>query len=297
MQPAIDIDQLSKQYRTKKMKTVTALSGLTLQVAPGEVFGFLGPNGAGKSTTIKSLMALLRPTAGVAKIFGHPVESIKARKNIGYLPENPSFYSFLTAREYLHLVGGSFGMTTSECRSETARVLNLLDLEKAASRPIRSYSKGMVQRLGLAQALLHNPDLYILDEPMSGLDPLGRALVKEIILDLKMQGKTVFFSTHVTADVERVCDRVGIIAGGVLQVVKNVQDVMDEGILGYRVKFSGCATGEEFEVGNGEESLSKEDLVSFLVRVEAAQGHIDLIEPCRKDLEAFFLDTIKGRLS
>ncbi len=160
---------------------------------------------------------------------------------VGFLPENPAFYDFLTAREYLRFVGEAFAMPAAAIRKESERVLELLDLTGAAGRPIRGYSKGMVQRLGLAQTLLHNPDLYILDEPMSGLDPIGRALVKEIILDLKRQGKTVFFSTHVTADAERVCDRIGVIIGGVFQEERVVGELLREGIDGYFCRVRGVS--------------------------------------------------------
>ena len=167
----ISISQLKKTYRGKRGKKVEALRDLSLTIVPGEVFGFLGPNGAGKSTTIKILMGLIRPSAGDARIFGLSTGDPTARRRVGFLPENPAFYDFLTAREYLRFVGEVFAMSTAVIRKESDRVLELLDLTAAAGRPIRGYSKGMVQRLGLAQTLLHNPDLYILDDsiPSAGL--------------------------------------------------------------------------------------------------------------------------------
>ena len=190
---ALETKGLSKQYRGKRGKKVEALYDLSLAIETGEVFGFLGPNGAGKSTTIRVILGLSTASSGEAFICGVPVSNACARKRVGYLPENPSFYDFLTAREYLAFVGKTFGMPESSVRNESDNVLRLLELHDAADRTIRGYSKGMVQRLGIAQALLHDPDLSILDEPMSGLDPLGRALVKRIIRELKLKGKTIFF--------------------------------------------------------------------------------------------------------
>ncbi|HEY6837791.1 MAG TPA: ABC transporter ATP-binding protein, partial [Geobacteraceae bacterium] len=235
----IEIDKLSKVYRGKKQLRVEALRELSFSIPVGEVFGFLGPNGAGKSTTIKILMGLIAPTGGTARLFGTPVTEAAARRSVGYLPENPAFYDFLTAREYLAFVGTSFGMDARTITAKTDEVLDRLDLREAADRPMRSYSKGMVQRLGIAQTLLHDPDLYILDEPMSGLDPIGRALVKDVIKGLKERGKTVFFSTHITADVEAVCDRLGVIVKGRLEALDRVEHVLRSGIEGYTVEVSG----------------------------------------------------------
>ena len=239
---AIEIKNLSKTYQGKKRQKLVALDGLCLDVEPGEVFGFLGPNGAGKSTTIKCLMGLIQPSAGMASIFGQSVSSPLSRKRVGFLPENPAFYDYLSAEEYLGFVGKVFGMDGAALQHRIEDVLQLLDLGEARKRRIRSYSKGMVQRLGLAQVLVHDPDVFILDEPMSGLDPVGRALVKEIILDLKAKGKTVFFSTHITSDVEQVCDRVGIITKGVLRQVETVQHILSKGITGFRIRVQGDDT-------------------------------------------------------
>jgi ABC-2 type transport system ATP-binding protein len=282
---AVEISHLSKSYPGKKLGKVAALHDLSLEIPSGEVFGFLGPNGAGKSTTIKIVMGLLRPGSGSVRVMGCPVQSVESRRKVGYLPENPSFYDFLTAREYLAFVGRTFGMDDAAIRSQSSRVLELLDLEGAADRPIRGYSKGMVQRLGLAQAMVHDPDLYILDEPMSGLDPVGRALVKEIIKDLKGRGKTVFFSTHITADIETVCDRVGIVAGGRLRSVDSVANILQSGVVGYLIEASRAGVSEELQV---ERDRLQEQL-SQLLETGAV---IERIEPVRKDMEAFFLDII-----
>lgn len=299
MEPVIAIDNLSKCYRNKKFRMVQALRGLYLQIQPGEVFGFLGPNGAGKSTTIKTLMGLIRPTAGCARLFGVPVELPKARLRVGYLPENPAFYDHLTARAYLRFVAAAFGLAPATVARQSQWVLELLDLQAAADRPIRGYSKGMVQRLGLAQALVHDPDLYILDEPMSGLDPIGRALVKDIILELKKQGKTVFFSTHVTSDVELVCDRVGILVNGELQAVKPVRDVLDEGVVGYWLKLPDTSKPSADLLAScmvvlekGRYVVSRKQLTPFLTGLLQAGIEPELIEPDRRDLEAYFLAVV-----
>jgi ABC-2 type transport system ATP-binding protein len=302
MSMPIEIDGLSKVYRGKKNAKVEALRELCLTVGSGEVFGFLGPNGAGKSTTIKVLMGLIAPTAGSARLFGAPVSDAAARRSVGFLPENPALYDFLTAREYLAFVGASFGMVPEAISARSDAVLDQLELLDAARRQIRSYSKGMVQRLGLAQALLHDPDLYVLDEPMSGLDPIGRVLVKEIIKELKERGKTVFFSTHITADVEAVCDRVGVIVGGELKVVDAVESILLSGIEGYSIQVRGLsATGEELAgirplkraSGLTEFYVPKEMFNIFMENAILRGGKIELIETKRKDLERFFLEIVE----
>lgn len=294
----IQVRDLCKNFRGKKGQSVQALNSLSLKIDRGEVFGFLGPNGAGKSTTIKILVGLIRASSGSAELFGTPVNQAKVRSKVGYLPENPSFYDFLTARELLQLVGRSFGMSPAHLKSESERVFDLLDLNHAADRSIRGFSKGMVQRLGLAQTLLHDPDLFILDEPMSGLDPVGRVLVKEIICDLKSRGKTVFFSTHVTADVEAVCDRVGVIVKGSLRAHRSVDEILETGVTGYRVKVKGdLPSGGGFSVigrqGDVQEyHVSCDLLTDFMELVSTGGATIHLVEPVRKDIEAFFLDII-----
>lgn len=299
MSQPVSISQLCKVYRGKRGKRVSALKSLELDIHKGEVFGFLGPNGAGKSTTIKILMGLIRPTSGDVSLCGIPSENPAARRRVGYLPENPAFYDFLNAREFLKFVGSCHKMSQDNIREQSDRVLELLGLEDAANRPIRGFSKGMVQRLGIAQTLLHDPDLFILDEPMSGLDPLGRSLVKDIILNLKQQGKTVFFSTHVTADVERVCDRVGVIVSGVLQEQRAVSELMREGVDGYYCRVRG---GDEtllnsFDVGMCDGGLveifvPRSRFDNFSTEFLSSGGSFDLVEPRRRDIENYFLDLV-----
>jgi len=287
---ALEIRSLSKTFKGKKRTLVQALNNVTFSVDQGEVFGFLGPNGAGKSTTIKTIMGLIKPSSGEAKVMGHATGAPEARKHVGYLPENPAFYDFLTADEYLDFVGNTYGMERELLARKKGEVLALLELTEARKRAMRTYSKGMVQRLGLAQVLLHNPDVYILDEPMSGLDPLGRALVKNIIMDLKKQGKCVFFSTHITADVESVCDRVGIILNGELKRVDNVDTIMTEGIHGYLVRVRNSESGV-----TADHQVSVEGLTSILAREQAAGNEVTLVEPQRNNLEEFFLQIVRGK--
>lgn len=299
---SVEIKGLCKRYRGKNGALVRAVENLSLNIEHGEVFGFLGPNGAGKSTTIKAIMGLITPSEGSISLHGIALPNRAARQCVGFLPESPSFYDFLSAREYLRFVASVFNMEKTVAEQELRRVLELLDLSSAADRPIRGYSKGMVQRLGLAQALLHDPDIYILDEPMSGLDPLGRALVKDIIRDLGRRGKTVFFSTHITADVEVVCDRVGIIAEGRLRSVHEVDAILESGIEGYMVRVRNCPNfcGEGVEVKEKRDSMvefyvERSAFDHFMSVVSASAGQIELIEPHRRNLESFFLDVVSRR--
>ncbi len=227
----IEIDGLSKSYReglgTRKVRGVEDLS---LVVPRGEVFGFLGPNGAGKSTTIKALLDLVRPDAGGAKILGRDVSDRLVRRQVGFLPENPYFYDYLTAEELLWFGGRASGLSTEAISRRSTLLLDRVGLQDARRRQLRTYSKGMVQRAGLALALIHDPQVVILDEPMSGLDPLGRKMVGDFIVDLKAEGKTVFFSSHILTDIERFCDRVGIIARGRLQRVDMLANLLGTGL-------------------------------------------------------------------
>ena len=287
---AIEIAGLAKTFKGKRGSRVEALKDLQLNVEAGEIFGFLGPNGAGKSTTIKTLMGLIRPSAGGARIMGVDISSPQARRQVGYLPENPAFYDYLSAQEYLLFVGRAFALPAALLRERCDQVLRQLELWEARKRPMRGYSKGMVQRVGLAQVLIHDPEVYILDEPMSGLDPVGRALVKEIMLDLKSRGKCVFFSTHIISDVESVCDRVGIILQGELQSVERVESIMARGVLGYHLTLRARDAQSTSEL-----YVPKEELSAAMARLQEAGSEITLIEPRRKSLEDFFLEIIKAK--
>jgi len=221
-------ENLRVEYRSRESKTgsKTALQGLNLQVTSGEVFGFLGPNGAGKTTTMNVLLGYVNPTAGAAYLFDVNVRDPIARQRIGYLPELTYYYKFLTAEELLRFYARIFEIPGPEAQKRIDHLLKLVELEHARKRPIRTYSKGMQQRVGLAQALINNPDLLLLDEPTSGLDPLGRMKVREIIQRLKNEGKTVFFSSHELGEVETVCDRVAILHQGELKAQGRIADLL-----------------------------------------------------------------------
>src|SRR5437762_520594 len=225
----LKIEGLTVEYRDRKNRQAVrqAVKGLNLEVFKGEVFGFLGPNGAGKTTTMNVLLGFVPPTAGTASIFGVDVRQPIARQRIGYLPELTYYYKFLSAEEILRFYGKIFRIPTAQLEDRIDSVLKLVDLEQARKRPIKTYSKGMQQRVGLAQALINDPDLLILDEPTSGLDPIGRMKVREIIQRLKQQGKTVFFSSHELGEVETVCDRVAILNAGELKAEGRVHDLVN----------------------------------------------------------------------
>jgi len=212
---AIEFDNVWKGFKFG-MKRSTVLHGISLDVNHGEIFGFLGPNGAGKSTSIKLLLNFIRPDRGSICLEGLVVGKDPFQHLIGYLPETPCFYENLTGLETLVFAAKASGMAGDTIALRAQEVLKRLDLSSAGARPVKTYSKGMKQRLGLAVALVHEPRIYVLDEPMSGLDPLGRRLIADVILDLRQKGKTVFFSSHILSDVERLCDRIGVLNRGEL---------------------------------------------------------------------------------
>src|SRR5271170_450042 len=230
MSVILKTEKLRVEFKSREFRQATkiALQGLDLEVNAGEVFGFLGPNGAGKTTTMNVLLGFMPSNSGAAYLFGIDVRQPIARQRIGYLPELTYYYKFLTAEELLRFYAKIFGIARGEADKRIDQLLKLVELETARKRPIKSYSKGMQQRVGLAQALINNPDLLILDEPTSGLDPLGRMKVREIIQRLKSEGKTVFFSSHELGEVETVCDRVAILHQGKLKVAGRVSDLMQE---------------------------------------------------------------------
>lgn len=228
MSVILKTEKLRVEFKSRELgQTIkVALNGLDLEVSTGEVFGFLGPNGAGKTTTMNVLLGFVLPTSGTASLFGIDVRQPIARQRIGYLPEMTYYYKFLTAEELLRFYARIFGLPQAEAERRIDETLKLVELESARKRLIKTYSKGMQQRVGLAQALINNPDLLILDEPTSGLDPLGRMKVRDIIQRLKNDGKTVFFSSHELGEVETVCDRVAIVSEGNLKASGRVADIM-----------------------------------------------------------------------
>jgi len=300
---AIRTDKLSKTYTQKLTQKVVALKALDLEVKQGEIFGFLGPNGAGKSTTITLLMNLIRPTSGKASILGIPVTEATSRNKLGYLPENPNYYGYLTARELLEMVGRIHGLAPQEIRKNSQEVLGLLDLPLEKKRPISGFSKGMVQRVGLAQAIFHDPEVIILDEPMSGLDPPGRKLVADLMLELRAKGKTIFFSTHILHDVEVICDRIGIITKGQLRFCGTMVDVISESFSSYEVALRKVLPEQvKILIDKGltprtvedkvKVEIPKEDLADF-VDASVHQGvEVVAIEPKRLTLEDFFMGFI-----
>ena len=236
---AIEIEGLTKDYSVGfwRKRPRRALDGLSLAVEPGEVFGFLGPNGAGKTTTHKLLMGLIFPTAGTARILGRELGDVRMHRQIGYLPEQPYYYDYLTARELLDYFARFFGYGPVERGERIARFLARVGLDAAGDVQLRKFSKGMMQRVGIAQAILHDPEVVFFDEPMSGLDPIGRREVRDIILELKRQGRTVVFSTHILSDAETLCDRVAVLVGGKLQGVGSPEAILAIEVQGMEVVF------------------------------------------------------------
>jgi ABC-2 type transport system ATP-binding protein len=239
--PIVEIENLTKDFDVGfwKKKRVRALDNLSLRVNKGEIFGFLGPNGAGKSTTLKLLMHLLSPTSGNARILGEPVESVSMRRHIGYLPENPYFYDYLTPEELLTYMGRLFGLRQGALSQKVNSLLESVGLTQSRSIQLRKFSKGMIQRIGIAQAMINDPEVIFLDEPMSGLDPLGRMEVRRIIVSLKARGVTVFFSSHILSDVEALCDRVAILNRGKLQETGALDEILGVRVEGHEVILKG----------------------------------------------------------
>jgi ABC-2 type transport system ATP-binding protein len=284
---------------TFRRRQVAAVDGLTLSVEQGEVFGFVGPNGAGKTTTIKMLMGLIYPTRGRAFIFDAPIPSVDSKRRIGYLPEHPAWYDFLTGREALEFFAGLAQVPAGERGRRAGELLELVGLAGAADQQLRKYSKGMQQRLGIAQALVGDPAFVVLDEPMSGLDPIGRKDVRDLILELKRRGKTVFFSTHILPDVETLCDRVGVILQGKLRDVGRLDQLLSARVQSVELTAAGLA-GDEAPLAGGRivaregERISVafdgEESADAAVRaVVAAGGRVVSLTPHRETLEDFFV--------
>src|SRR3954469_19618484 len=231
MEAVIAAEHLSKTFRVGFWaRKVRAVVDLSVEVRRGEIFGLLGPNGAGKTTTIKMLLGFVRPTSGRATVAGHAAGSLASRKSLGYLPENPALYEYLNGIEYLRFAGKLAGLSGADAIRSADALLDKVGLAGRADRPIRRFSKGMVQRLGLAQALVGDPEIVILDEPMSGLDPIGRKDVRDLIFSLRAEGRTVLFSTHILSDVEAICDRIGIIAQGRLTDCGTLTSLLRPGV-------------------------------------------------------------------
>jgi ABC-2 type transport system ATP-binding protein len=230
MNAVLTVEGLAKTFKKPFTgKKVEAVRGVSFEVQQGEIFGFLGPNGAGKTTTIKMLTGLIKPTRGKASLFGAPVPSPEAMGRVGYLPENPYVYPYLTPREFVSMCGRLNGMGGAGFAASVVSVLDRVGMGEAIDRPVANLSKGMLQRVGLAAALIHDPELLLLDEPMSGLDPVGRKEVRDLIFDERARGRTVLFSSHILADVEMLCDRVCILRRGEVVVSGQLEDVLGAG--------------------------------------------------------------------
>ena len=305
-QSSIAMDKLTKDYRSGFWMTRhRALHALSLKVEQGESFGFVGPNGAGKTTTIKILAGLHEATSGTASILGMPVQDPKSRQHLGFLPERPYFYVHLTAREVLHFYGQLFGLEPSVRTNRIEQLLERVQLTHAADSPLKEYSKGMLQRVGLCQSLIHDPKLIILDEPMSGLDPLGRALVRDIIVDEQSKGKTIFFSSHVLSDVQSICSRVAILVGGRLRGVGTVNELIGEQVdwIDVIVDIEAVGVAELKSQGVCRHSdgsrhhfrIEPECADSFQAAIQAHKGRLIEFSPKRKTLEAVLVSEMQAQ--
>ncbi len=293
-------DGLTKTFEVGlRRRRVHAVRDVSFTVDEGEIFGFVGPNGAGKTTTIKMLMGLIHPTRGTASIFGAPIPSQTAKRRIGYLPEHPAYYEFLTGREALRLFAELAEVPRPERGARCDALLELVGLAEAQDRQIRKFSKGMQQRLGIAQALVGDPAFVVLDEPMSGLDPVGRKEMRDVILELKRRGKTVFFSTHILPDVETLCDRVGVILGGRLRDVGRLGELLSPKVRSVEVTAI-VPGGARDAVSRGRTLRAEGDLVTVAFDGEAAAdaavravvaagGRVVSLTPHRETLEDFFV--------
>ncbi|MBI4537610.1 MAG: ABC transporter ATP-binding protein [candidate division NC10 bacterium] len=304
---AIRCQGVCKDYRVGFWRRrVRILHDLELTVRAGETFGYLGPNGAGKTTTIKILLGLLHPTAGCAWLCGRDASRPEARAAAGYLPETPTFYDYLTGEEFLAFMARLAGLARSVAREQIPALLDRVGLSGAGSRQLRKYSKGMLQRIGMAQALLGNPALVILDEPMSGLDPIGRKEIRDIMVSLRKEGRTVFFSSHIIPDVEMLCDRVGILLGGRLARVGRLDELLGTEIDSVEVTLAGLPPEAAATDGALAPPLVQGDRVQLRLRAEAevdallrrtlaAGGRILSVVPHRRTLEEIFLAEVAER--
>jgi ABC-2 type transport system ATP-binding protein len=302
---AIKTVNLTKRYSGLWSKqAVDAVKNLNLEVYRGEIFGFLGPNGAGKTTTIKVLLGIIYPTEGEAYVLGQPAGDPKNHYRISYLPENPYFYDFMTGREILTFYAKLFGIAEPERSKRVNELLDRVGLSRAADQTLRTYSKGMLQRIGLAQCLINDPELLILDEPTAGLDPIAHIDIRDMILDLRNQGKTLFISSHQLSDVERVCDRVAILNKGVMVQLGRIEELLAGGhveVIADKVPDNAVEPirqlGGKVSLHDGRLVVEQPDNGSVdrvIDIVRAAGGHIVSVKPYRRSLEDLFVETIQG---
>jgi ABC-2 type transport system ATP-binding protein len=304
---ALATDALTKDYAVGfwRKRPYRALDRLSLEVEPGEVFGFLGPNGAGKTTTLKLLMQLVYPTSGRAEIFGRPVGESAVKRRLGYLPENPYFYDYLTAEELLTYFAGLFGYGPAERRARASRLLDDVGIGGERRLQLRKFSKGMLQRVGIAQALINDPELVIFDEPMSGLDPLGRREVRSLILRLRDRGCTVFFSSHVLSDAEALCSRVAILAKGRLMKSGRLADMLDLQAQGWELVVDSVTDGLARTLESRARRITKISEGRYTVElpldqppdrvvseIAAAGATVVSLNPLRETLEDIFVEQV-----
>ena len=305
---AIETIELTKDYAVGfwRKRPKRSLDKLSLQIEQGEVFGFLGPNGAGKTTTLKLLLNLIFPTSGEARILGRPPGDVTAKRRLGYLPENPYFYDYLTAEELLTYFAGLLGLSSRDRKSRVSTLLDEVGIGAERRLQLRKFSKGMLQRVGIAQALLNEPDLVILDEPMSGLDPLGRRDVRKLILQLRDRGCTVFFSSHVLSDAEALCSRVAILAKGRLAATGMLSDILAFGVHGWELVVADVTdeviarhahrVTRALPIGHGRYTLElpvdtpPERLLADLI---AGGARLVSLNPLRETLEDFFVEKVR----
>lgn len=302
----VEVRGLSKTYRVGFLlnKQVRALQALDLTIAPGQVYGLLGPNGAGKSTTIKLLMGLVKPSGGTAKLFGKATGDVRARQLVGFLPENPCPYAYLTGREFVTLAGRLVGLSGKELSRKVEETLALVEMGKTAKLQIRRYSKGMVQRVALAQALIGSPKLLVLDEPTSGLDPLGRRQLRDIIIAERDKGTTVLFCTHIIPDVEALCDRVAVLVSGKLVKEGSVQELVSANTHTVELVVEGLSEEQLRGLGRAVEAVTRLEsrLIvrcpeatgqALLGEVLKAGGRVRSFQGVRTSLEDFFMSALK----
>ena len=298
----LEVDRLAKTFRKPfSGKKVEAVRGISLKVTRGQIFGFLGPNGAGKTTTIKMLTGLIAPTSGRATILGKDVPSPEAMGSVGFLPENPYVYPYLTPREFVSLCGRLNGMGGSALKKAVEAVIERVGIAYAIDRPVRNLSKGMLQRTGLAAALVHDPELLILDEPMSGLDPVGRKEVRDLIVEEASAKKTVFFSSHILSDVEMLCDAVCILRKGEVVVSGTISELVDKGVRRSEITLSAPPEDLAAEIERLAERTQRvgkalvvevqgDDVIKrVLERALAAGVRIEAVTPKRETLEDIFV--------
>lgn len=297
---AIEIVDVYKEFKVGfRMKTVRAVNGISLDVEKGNIYGFLGPNGAGKTTTIKMLLSLIKPSSGKIKVWGNYISDYKVRAKVGFMPENPYFYDYLTGNEFLDLAARLYHISAKERKSRIDELLNLVGLKNSGTRQLRKYSKGMLQRIGLAQAMIAKPSLLILDEPMSGLDPIGRREIRDLIISLRNQKTTIFFSSHILTDVELLCDQVAIInkgkivaSGDIQQLLKPAQQIVDIEITGLQ-NFNDIDDIIKDKVSHGNiirlSVLGQENAEKTLKYILEKKGNVISFVSRRETLEDIFM--------